>query len=95
MRDRNQILPLEMGNGTKVLSYHFRGDPEDNVDSFDELLRDRGVEVVRYDEADVGKLHKTNTFEGYDSIILSGVIGASWGTNLIRPPGIICGMYER
>jgi beta-N-acetylhexosaminidase len=87
VRDRNKILPIALENGAKVLSYHFRGDPADNVDTFDDLLRTRGVDVVRYDESEVGVLHKTNTFEGYDAIILSGVIGASWGTNRIRPAG--------
>ena len=87
VRDRLQILPLEMGPGQRVLSYHLRGDAEDHVDGFDEMLKERGLEVTRYDETEVGGLHKTSDFEQYDAIILSVVIGASWGTNLIRPAG--------
>jgi len=42
---------------------------------------------VRYDEAEVGKLHKTNAFGEYNALILSGVIDVAWGTNRIRPAG--------
>jgi len=87
VRDCNNILPLNLRNGTRVLSYHFRGDPAKNVDDFDKILQARGVEVVRFDESEVGKLQQINTFEQYECIILSGVFGASWGTNLIRPAG--------
>ena len=76
VRDQQQILPLKLDAGARVLSYHLRGDADDddNVDAFDELLRERGVEVDRYDEREVGKLHKTNAFAHYDAIILSVVI---------------------
>ncbi len=89
VRDKEQILPLELAAGARVLSYHLRGDADDddNVDGFDELLRERGVGVDRYDEREVGKLHKTSAFAQYDAIILSVVIGTSWGTNRIRPAG--------
>ncbi len=87
IRDRNQILPLKLENGTRVLSYHFRGDPARNVDDFDELLRERGVDVDRYDETAAGKLLEINDFEAYDAIILNAVFGPSWGTNRIRPAG--------
>ncbi|MCP4535698.1 MAG: glycoside hydrolase family 3 protein [Chloroflexi bacterium] len=88
VRDRNEALPLKLEQGTRVLSYHFRGDPSDaHVDSFDDLLHDRGVEIVRLDETDVGKLHKTNGFSEYDAVILSAVFDTSWGTNRIRPAG--------
>lgn len=87
VRDRNQTLPLKLEAGARVLSYHFRGDPVDNVDAFDGMLRERGVEVVRYDETEVGKLHKTNAFAKFDAVILSGVIDVAWGTNRIRPAG--------
>ena len=87
VRDQQRILPLQLKAGQRVLSYHLRGDREDHVDAFDEMLRQRGVEVTRYDETDVGKLHKTDDFEHYNAIILSAVIGASWGTNRIRPAG--------
>ncbi len=87
VRDQNQILPLKLETGTRVLSYHLRGDPADNVDAFDEMLRQRGVEVLRFDETEVGQLPKTSTFEKYEAIILNAVFGASWGTNRIRPAG--------
>ncbi len=88
VRDRNGALPLKLEAGTRVLSYHFRGDPADGqVDAFDDLLRARGVEVVRVDETDAGKLAKTNGFTEFDAVILSAVFDTSWGTNRIRPAG--------
>jgi len=87
VRDRHQALPLELGAGTRVLSYHLRGDPGVNVDAFDDLLRTRGVEVVRLDETDVGALHKTDAFDQFDAVIVSVVFSTAWGTSRIRPAG--------
>jgi len=86
VRDRNGALPLELERGTRVLSYHLRGDPDVNhVDAFDDLLRARGVEVARFDEREQGKLPAN--FDDFDVVLMSVVLGPVWGTNRIRPAG--------
>jgi hypothetical protein len=49
-------LSLRLEQNVRVLCYHFRGDPACNVDAFDDLLRERGVAVTRFDEMDRGKV---------------------------------------
>jgi len=88
VRDRNEALPLKLEKGTRVLSYHFRGDPEfNNVDAFDDLLRARGVEVARFDETEQGKLPKAEELADFDVVLMSAVLGPCWGTSRIRPAG--------
>jgi len=88
VRDRNGVLPLKLEKGTRVLSYHLRGDAEDsNVDAFDDLLRERGVQVTRFDERDLGKLPKADDLANFDVVLMSAVFKPSWGTNRIRPAG--------
>jgi beta-N-acetylhexosaminidase len=85
--DRNNTLPLKLGEGARVLSYHLRGDPAENVDSFDDLLRGKGFDVESYTEEDVGKFHGRADFSDFDAIIINVVLTPSWGTNRIRPAG--------
>mgnify|MGYP001116003050 CR=1 FL=1 len=87
VRDGDEVLPLTLETGTRVLSYHVRGDPACNVDTFDDLLRERGVEVIRLDETDLGKLPKADDLADFDVVLISAVFGPSWGTNRIRPAG--------
>jgi beta-N-acetylhexosaminidase len=87
VRDRNGALPLKLEQGTRVFSYHLRGDPESNVDAFDELLRERGAEVTRLSETDLGRLPETGDLASFDIVLMSAVFGTSWGTNRIRPAG--------
>ncbi len=86
VRDRHEALPLKLEQGTRVLSYHFRGDPEfNNVDAFDDLLRARGVEVARFDETEQGRLPAR--LDDFDVVLMSAVLGPCWGTSRIRPAG--------
>jgi beta-N-acetylhexosaminidase len=85
--DRNQTLPLKLEKGMQVLSYHLRGDPKDNVDTFDDLLRERGVKVDRFTELDDGNFHGRADFSEYDAILINVVLTPSWGTGRIRPAG--------
>ncbi len=85
--DRNNVLPLKLDKGVSVLSYHVRGDPELNVNTFDDLLRERGVEVSHFNEQDIGKLPKTEELLDFDVVLINAVFEPSWGTNLIRPAG--------
>ena len=88
VRDRHGALPLRLEKGVRVLSYHLRGDPaEDNVDAFDDLLRERGVEVTRFDETDVGSLFEAVNCADFDVVLINAVLQPSWGTNRIRPAG--------
>jgi len=87
VRDRNGVLPLKLEKGTRVLSYHLRGEPAYNVDPFDDLLREREVEVIHFDEMDLGKLPETNELAAFDVVLMSAVLRPSWGTNRIRPAG--------
>jgi beta-N-acetylhexosaminidase len=77
---------VEIKAGTRVLSYHFRGDPQKHVDRFDGLLEDRGARVTRFDETEVGKIPEDG-LEAFDLVLLSAVFCPSWGTSLIRPAG--------
>ena len=71
-----------------MLSYHFRGDAEDsNVDAFDDLLRERGVQVTRFDERETRKLPQATDLANFDVVLMSAVFKPSWGTNRIRPAG--------
>ena len=86
VRDRHATLPLKLEQGTRVLSYHFRGDPEfNNVDAFDDLLRARGVEVARFDETEQGRLPAR--LDDFDVVLMNAVLGPVWGTSRIRPAG--------
>jgi beta-N-acetylhexosaminidase len=85
--DRKNVLPLKLDKGVRVLSYHIRGDPETNVNTFDDLLREQGVEVTHFNEQDIGKLPKPNELLEYDVVLMSAVFEPSWGTNRIRPAG--------
>lgn len=87
VKDSHGALPLKFEQGVRVLSYHLRGDPEDNVDSFDDLLRQMGAEVVRFTEEDIDKVPRGHDFAEYDVVLLNIVLKPSWGTNRIRPAG--------
>ena len=91
VRDRDEALPFKLEEGSRVLSYHFRGDPaQGNVDAFDDLLRERGVDVTRLDETEVGNLPKGGAGDmltAFDVVLMNGVFRPSWGTNRIRPAG--------
>ncbi len=87
VRDDEGVLPLRLEEGTRVFSYHLRGDPDSNVDGFDDLLRARGVEVTRCDESELGKLPSLDELAGFDVLLINGVFRPSWGTNRIRPAG--------
>ncbi len=92
VKDRNQVLPLTLTEGTRVLSYHLRGDAtEANVDVFDDLLQARAVTLTRFDETDWGKLPKADELAAFDVILIHGVVGPSWGSNRIR----LVGRYMR
>jgi beta-N-acetylhexosaminidase len=89
VRDRQAQLPLTLGEGTRVLSYHLRTIPEESqVDAIDDLLRARGVEVTRFDEAQRLGLRGANALAEFDIVLLNAVVKPSWGTNLIRPGGV-------
>lgn len=88
VRDRNKILPLKLEKGIRLLSYHLRGDPETNVDTFDNLLQGLGVEVISYNENDIGKVPEISELTNFDVILINASIGPSWGTNRIRAAGI-------
>lgn len=89
VRDRQGLLPITLQEGTRVLSYHLRSIPkESHVDAFDDLLRARGVEVTRFDEAQRLRLQGANALAEFDVILLNAVVKPSWGTNLIRPGGV-------
>jgi beta-N-acetylhexosaminidase len=85
--DRNNVLPLKLGKGVRVLSYHVRGDPKINVNTFDDLLRELGVEVTHFNEQDIGKLPDVNELLEYDVVLMSAIFEPSWGTSRIRPAG--------
>ncbi|RLD09197.1 MAG: hypothetical protein DRI56_04685 [Chloroflexota bacterium] len=86
VKDENEILPLKLEEGTRVLSYHLRGDPELNVDTFDDMLRERGVEVTRATESAENNPHPSE-FDKFDVILFQAVMAPSWGTNRIRLAG--------
>ena len=87
VRDKHKTLPLTLSQDRRVLCYHLRGDPEENVDTFDDLLREMGVDVDTYTEQDIGKFPRNIDLSNYDFILLNVVLTPSWGTSRIRPAG--------
>ncbi|MGR5295141.1 glycoside hydrolase family 3 protein [Vibrio mediterranei] len=77
--------------GQKVLSLHVRGDGKYNVDKIDELLLERGVNVVRWDETHNEDSELLNDLNQYDHILMHTVFGPTWSTNRIR----LAGNYNR
>lgn len=87
-RDRHGCLPLDLGQGTRVLSFHVRGDPAYHVDAVDTLLRERGCEVDRIDETS-DPFPSEEALEAYDVLLVHFVYGPTWCTGRIRPAGNI------
>ena len=88
VKDATGALPLQLGPGSKVLSFHLRAFPDErDVDGVDELLRAKGVEVVRATEADTESLPTDETADSFDAILMHFVFYANWMTNRIRPNG--------
>ena len=88
IRDRTGVLPLELGPGKKVLSYHLRSLPNEyNVDGMDELLEATGAEVVRITESDTENMPTPDAIDSFDAILVHFVFCPRWMTNCIRPSG--------
>ncbi|MBN1766241.1 MAG: glycoside hydrolase family 3 protein [Sedimentisphaerales bacterium] len=87
VRKKEGVLPLKLGPGTKVLSYHLRANLENTVDMIDKMLTDRGVTVSRFTEQDVDKLPSNDEVMACDAILVHLVYGPLWNTNCIRPTG--------
>jgi beta-N-acetylhexosaminidase len=87
VRDRFGALPLSLTSGKKALCYHLRGDKETNVDSFDDLLRKRGVEVVSFNEDAYYENFPGEETEKADYVLVHFVYKPAWMTNRIRPNG--------
>ena len=85
--DRHAVLPMDLKPGDKVLSIHMRGDPLYHVDGIDEIMRDAGMEVTRFDESDGRPLPWQEELDPYRAILIHVVYGPSWNTNRIRPVG--------
>jgi beta-N-acetylhexosaminidase len=88
VRDKFTSLPLNFIPGKRVISYHIRADKnEKNVDAFDDLLRDEGLEVIKLDEDVYYDTFPENEIKEVDFIIVNFVYCPSWMTNRIRPNG--------
>ena len=85
--DRLGALPTGIRPGSKVLSYHLRGDAIYNVDGMDDLLRGAGAEVVRRTEEHLWGLPSREEMATFDAILVHVVYGPSWNTNRIRLAG--------
>lgn len=81
------LLPLALEPGKRVLCYHYRGDPAYQVDAFDDMLRSRGCEVVRFSEDQTDGLPGEPELAEFEAILMPFVFGPSWGTGRIRPCG--------
>ena len=84
---RSRSKPVSLKKGDKVLILHLRSNPEYNTDGFDELLKARGVEVVRRTEADTPYEYRSIDYGGYDLVLVLWTVGPTWGTSFIRPAG--------
>jgi len=78
-------LPLKPG--MKVLSMHLRGDPVYNVDSIDDQLRERDIEVTRWDETMPAHPSDWKDVGRFDALLVHTVFGPTWSTNRIRLSG--------
>ncbi len=88
VKNQHNTLPFKLPPGARVLSYHLRGNPAENVDAFDDLLRARGLQVTHYNETEhEGQLTKRTDFSDFDAILVNITLSPSWGTNRIRPAG--------
>lgn len=80
-------VPLALGPGDKVLVVHLRSNAEYHVDGFDDLLKARGVEVVRRTEADNVYEFRSMDYAQYKAVLVLWTVGPTWGTSFIRPAG--------
>jgi beta-N-acetylhexosaminidase len=83
VKDTNNQIPLCI-EGQSVFCYHIRGQPEYNVENFDNLLKKAGFEITSANEQDEIKIEK---LKKYDTILILAPVGPTWGTGRIRPNG--------
>ncbi len=79
--------PVSLKKGDRVLVLHLRSNPEYNVDGFDDLLKARGIEVVRRTEADTPYEYRSIDYKDYAMVLVLWTVGPTWGTSFIRPSG--------
>ena len=83
VKNNKNMLPLQPEKNS-VFCYHIRGNPEYNVDGFDDLLKTAGFKVSSRNETEDIPF---NDLANYDTILILATFGPTWGTSRIRPNG--------
>ncbi|MHA2246998.1 MAG: glycoside hydrolase family 3 protein [Candidatus Hodarchaeales archaeon] len=84
--DKN-LIPLNLKKGSKILSYHIRSSPQNNVDSLDELLTKEGYEITRKTELDEKTFPLSDKLNKYEFILINIIFNPTWGLGRIRIGG--------
>ncbi|MFX1285709.1 MAG: glycoside hydrolase family 3 protein [Promethearchaeota archaeon] len=84
--DKN-LIPLNLKKGSKLLSFHIRNSPENNVDLLDELLKNEGYKITRKTELDEKTFPLFDKLNQYELILVNIVFKPTWGLGRIRIGG--------
>ncbi len=84
--DKN-LIPLNLKKRSKILSYHIRSSPQNNVDSFDELLKNEGYDITTKTELDEKTFPLFDKLNQYEFILINIVFTPIWGLGRIRIGG--------
>ncbi|MFX0126384.1 MAG: glycoside hydrolase family 3 protein [Candidatus Hodarchaeota archaeon] len=87
VKNNKNLIPLNIKKGSKLLSYHIRSSPENNVDLLDELLKNEGYEITRKIELDEKTFPLFDKLNQYEFILINIVFNPIWGLGRIRIGG--------
>lgn len=92
--DKNHI-PMDISTLKRVLSIDVTNNPSSVRPDFDNLLRENGIDVVKYDEFSNPGLPPADTLEGYDAVFVNFYFSPIWASNHIRVASrILQRLYE-
>lgn len=87
VRDVDGRIPMDLGAGKRVFSFHFPADPMYHVFGIDDLLRARGCLVTTFGDKPGQDLPPEAELLAFDAILIHTVFGPNWGTGRIRLDG--------
>lgn len=77
-------IPIDIYSLKRVMSIDVTNNQSLLKPDFDNLLRDNGIEVVKYDEFGHSGLPRADTLAGYDAVFVNFYFSPIWASNHIR-----------